>query len=91
MSDVEIKSEFSNIPVVSSAHSSTYRAKTPLPFPPDQFINTIQDRKVVSCPNSCFVLYTLNGAQLKFEASKVMNFLSNCLETATIEAKQDLT
>ncbi|AQZ09360.1 NDJ1 (YOL104C) [Zygosaccharomyces parabailii] len=74
MSDVEVKSEFSNIPVVSSAHSSTYRAKTPLPFPPDQFINTIQDRKLVSCPNSCFVLYTLNCAQLKFETSKSHEF-----------------
>lgn len=74
MSDTEFKSEHSDIRITSSAHSTTCHAKTPPLFPPDHFLTTIQDKKLAKCPNCCFVLYTLNFVQLKFDASQSCEF-----------------
>lgn len=71
MSDSEVKPEVSSLLPASSATSSTVPVKTPPPcVPPEHFLDSIKDKKLASCPSSCFVLYGLNSAHLKFDLSE---------------------
>lgn len=71
MSVPEVKSEqkFEDFCSVSGELPTTLPIKTPTHFPPSRFVKTIKNRRLALCPDTCFLLYSLNSAQLKFDTS----------------------